>query len=98
MRERMTAVFESLVLATVLAGGCAKSPGTPSPAAPENASGTAAPASDAPKVVCHLSCSGTEAKGYGATEEEAREDVSQYIDQNCKPEDGQYFVFCDPPT
>jgi hypothetical protein len=79
MRERMTAVFEILVLATVLAGGCAKSPGTPSPAAPENASGTAAPASDAPKVVCHLSCSGTEAKG-------------------CKPEDGQYFVFCDPPT
>ena len=48
-------------------------------------------------MTCHLSCSGTEAKGYGATEEEAREDVSQYIDQNCKPEDGQYFVFCDPP-
>ena len=54
-------------------------------------------ATDGPKVVCHLSCSGTEATGEGATEEAAREDVSQYIDQNCKPEDGQYFIFCDPP-
>lgn len=62
-----------------------------------NAGGEAATASDGAKVVCHLSCSGTEATGQGATEEEARADVSQHIEANCKPEDGQYFVFCDPP-
>lgn len=96
MRDRMT-VFGILVFAAAIAAGCASS-SAPAPAGPANAGGeAAAPAGDAPKVTCHLSCSGTEAKGYGATEEEAREDVSQYIDQNCKPEDGQYFVFCDPP-
>jgi|JI10StandDraft_1071094.scaffolds.fasta_scaffold19740_10 hypothetical protein len=94
MRDRMTMVG-ILVLAAALAVGCASSPAAP--AAPANASGEAAVATDGPKVVCHLSCSGTEATGEGATEEAAREDVSQYIDQNCKPEDGQYFIFCDPP-
>ncbi len=94
MRDRKM-MFGVLLLAAVFAGGCASSPAAP--AAPANAGGEAAPATDGPKVVCHLSCSGTEASGTGATEEEARADVSQYIDQNCKPEDGQYFVFCDPP-
>ncbi len=95
MRDRMT-MFGTLVLAAVLAGGCAKPAAT---AAPANAGGGAG-ASDGPaaaKFVCHLSCSGTEATGYGATEEAARDDVSQHIEQNCKPADGQYFVFCDPP-
>lgn len=96
MRHGMT-VFGIVVFAAAIAGGCASTPSSAAPAAPANASGEAAAASDGPKVVCHLSCSGTEATGSGATEEEAREDVSQYIEQNCKPEDGQYFVFCDPP-
>jgi len=93
MRDRMT-MFGVLVLGVVFAGGCAKSP---APATPANAGGEAATAGDAPQVVCHLSCSGTEASGQGATEEEARADVSQHIEHNCKPEDGQYFIFCDPP-
>ena len=96
MRDRKT-VFGIWVLAAVIAGGCATSSPAPAPAVPANAGGEAATTGDAPKVVCHLSCSGTEATGTGATEEEARADVSQYIAQNCKPEDGQYFIFCDPP-
>lgn len=95
MRDRMMLVG-ILVLVAAIAGGCASS-SSKAPAAPANAGGEPAPASEGPKVVCHLSCSGTEASGSGATEEEARADVSQYIDQNCKPEDGQYFIFCDPP-
>lgn len=95
MRDRMMMVG-ILALVAAIAGGCAST--APAPAAPANASGEeAAPTSEGPQVVCHLSCSGTEATGYGATEEAARKDVSQYIDQNCKPEDGQYFIFCDPP-
>lgn len=95
MRDRMMMVG-ILALIAAIAGGCASS--SPAPAAPANAGGEeAAPTGEGPKVVCHLSCSGTEATGYGATEAAAREDVSQYIDQNCKPEDGQYFIFCDPP-
>lgn len=97
MRVRMT-MFGILVLAAALAGGCSKPAATTTPA---NASGGAGPAGDAPaeaKVVCHLSCSGTEATESGATEEEARDAVSQHIDANCKPADGQYFVFCDAPA
>ncbi|MBK9033138.1 MAG: hypothetical protein IPL61_18020 [Myxococcales bacterium] len=99
MRNRMT-TFGVMVLAAVIAAGCAKSPASPSTAAPANAGGGAATSSDVPdepKVVCHLDCSGTEATGYGATEEEARADVARHVEQNCKPEDGQYFIFCDPP-
>lgn len=87
----------SLVFAAAVAIGCSK------PAAPPGSptgGGEVTPADGAAegaKVVCHLSCSGTEAKGYGATEEEARTDVGQHIKTNCKPEDGQYFIFCDPP-
>jgi hypothetical protein len=53
--------------------------------------------SQATRVVCHLSCSGTETSASGATEEEARAAVTRHVRQSCRPEDGQYFVFCDPP-
>ena len=91
MRDRMTMVW-TLAIAAMLAVGCARSPAT-SPS-------TSAPPGDAPAgttVTCHLECSGTHAVGSGATEAEARTDVSQHIEKNCKPEDGQYFIFCDPP-
>lgn len=88
------------MFAAVLALGCSKPPASAAPAGSTNGGGEVAPAGGATeegKVTCHLSCSGTEAKGYGATEAEARADVSQHIDANCKPADGQYFIFCDPP-
>jgi hypothetical protein len=91
MHDRMTTVW-TLVIATMLAVGCAKSPAS--------APATAPPPGDDPagtEVTCHLECSGTHATGSGATEAEARADVSQHVEQNCKPEDGQYFIFCDPP-
>ncbi len=93
-------MFWTLVIAAMVAVGCAKSPAAPAPSDPASGGGEAATPGDDPegtKVTCHLECSGTEATGTGATEEEARADVKQYIDQNCKPEDGQYFIFCDPP-
>lgn len=99
MRDRTT-MFWTLVIAAVLAVSCTKSPASPATSDPVNAGGEAAPSGDSPavtKVICHLDCSGTEATGSGATEEEARADVSQYVEKNCKPEDGQYFIFCDPP-
>ena len=98
MRVRMK-LFGTLVFAAMIAGGCGAPAATTT--TPANASSGAGPAGDAPaeaKVVCHLSCSGTEATESGATEEEARDAVSQHIDTNCKPEDGQYFVFCDAPA
>ena len=90
----------SPVFAAVLAIGCSKPPASAAPAGSTNGGGEVAPAGGANqehKVTCHLSCSGTEAKGYGATEEEARADVGRHIADNCKPADGQYFIFCDPP-
>lgn len=100
MRMRST-MFTGLVIATALAAGCSKpAANAPTTAGPDNASDEAADPAATPEggqVVCHLDCSGTEATGQGATEEEARADVSRYIDENCKPEDGQYFIFCDPP-
>ncbi len=99
MRDRMT-MFWTLGIAAVLAVSCTKSPASPATSDPGNAGGEAAPPGDNPegaKVICHLECSGTEATGSGATEMEARADVTRYVEQNCKPEDGQYFIFCDPP-
>jgi hypothetical protein len=87
------------VLATALAIGCSKGPSSPAPAGPTKAGGVVAPAGDAPdgaRFVCYLECSGTQAKGYGATEEAAHADVRRHVKTNCKPEDGQYFIFCDP--
>jgi len=81
--------------------GCSNSPGSYETSDPANTGGEAAPPSDDPAsdepagttVVCHLECSETEASGSGATEEEARADVSRHISRNCRPEDGQYFIF-----
>ena len=81
-----------VMLAAVLVVGCSK------PSA--STSTTPAPAETTPagekQVVCHLDCSGNQAKGYGATEEEARADVRRHVEANCKPEDGQHFIFCEP--
>jgi hypothetical protein len=92
---RKMTVLWSLGIAAVLAVGCAKS-ATPA-AEPANAGTEEPPVAETEQVTCHLECSGTHATGTGATEEEAREDVGQHIEANCKPEDGQYFIFCDPP-
>jgi hypothetical protein len=77
-----------LLIVAVFAIGCSKSSSSPAPASPTT---------EGAQVACTLECSGTVAKGYGATEAEARADVSQHVKENCKPEDGQYFIFCDPP-
>ncbi|MBZ0238794.1 MAG: hypothetical protein K8M05_41170 [Deltaproteobacteria bacterium] len=89
----------SLVIAAVLAIGCSKPAATSAPAGPTSVGGEATPeagATEGKQVVCTLDCSGTEAKGYGATEEEARADVRRHVAENCKPEDGQHFIFCEP--
>jgi len=84
-------------LTAVLAIGCSKS--TAPAAAPTNAGGTSEPTDGPPagsKFVCHLDCSGNEAAGYGATEEEARAAAQSYVEDKCNPDDGQYFIVCDP--
>ncbi len=98
-------MFCALALAAALATGCGGS-GGPAGAAgsseatgPDNAGGTEAPAEGVPdgaRFVCHLSCSGEERSGYGATEEEAHAAAASHVEQTCRPEDGQYFIFCDP--
>lgn len=91
----------NLLFVATLAIGCAKPAARPAAVgSTSTGSGTttgSATATDTPagQVRCTLDCSGTEAHGYGETEAEARADVSRYIEQNCKPEDGQYFLFCD---
>jgi hypothetical protein len=78
--------------------GCGGAPAATTPAnqgAPAAGSATAAPADG--KFHCHLNCSGQEKHGYGATEEEARAAAGAFIKTTCKPEDGQYFLVCDPP-
>ncbi len=80
------------MFAAALVVGCSKPAATPSPA-PSPAQPAAA---DDKQIVCHLDCSGNQAKGYGATEEEARADVRRHVEANCKPEDGQHFIFCEP--
>lgn len=62
---------------------------------------TAAPESSDPpagQIACHLDCSGQERTAYGATEEEARAAAREFVDEICKPEDGQFFIVCDPPA
>lgn len=86
--------------------GCAAPSDVPATEEPSDASakpqeGASEPAAAAAppagaQVVCHLDCSGNQADGYGATEAEARADVTQHVDKLCKPEDGQYFIFCEP--
>lgn len=85
----------------VLLVGCGG--GSPAPAAPTHQgatpnaeSGSSAAAPPDSKFACHLNCSGQEKHGYGATEEEARADASRFIESTCKPEDGQYFLVCNP--
>lgn len=75
--------------------------GSKAPIAPANqgaptdsSASTVAPAGS--KIACHLNCSGQEKHGYGVTEEEARADVKRFIETTCKPEDGQYFIVCNP--
>lgn len=107
MHLRMKMVC-ALGLAAALAIGCGGSPGSAGPTTtthpatttdPANAGGAEASGGDVPdgaKFVCHLICSGTETSGYGATEEDAHADAARHIEHNCKPEDGQYFIVCDP--
>lgn len=83
-----------VMIAAVLVVGCSKS-STATSTGPASAGPSAAP-DEGRKIVCHLDCSGNQAKGYGATEEEARADVRRHVEANCKPEDGQHFIFCEP--
>jgi len=89
----------ALGLAIVFAVGCAKSPVAKPPASGSATTTEEAAAPTPPegaKVLCHLDCSGNEAQAYGATEEEARANVRKFVAEKCKPEDGQFFIFCDP--
>jgi len=90
---------KSLCVVILLMGcGGSKAPITPatqSATPPTDSSATTvAPAGS--KFACHLNCSGQENHGYGVTEEEARTDVKRFIKTTCKPEDGQYFIVCNP--
>lgn len=112
MRAPTTLLFTLLAL-TLHASGCAApaqpattdepSSGQDSAAPPVDASGGGGSSADTAvpegaKVVCNLDCSGNQAKGYGVDEAEARADVSKNVEKLCKPEDGQYFIFCEPIT
>jgi len=66
------------------------------PVAQTTPSGTAEAVPEGSKVVCHLDCSGKQEKAYGPTEEEARANVRQFVSKICNPDDGQYFIFCEP--
>lgn len=48
------------------------------------------------RFFCHLNCSGTESITYGKTEEEARAAALALVGEKCRPEDGQYFLVCEP--
>jgi len=67
----------------------------PAPAAPP-AADEDANAPTAGQVACHLDCSGQERTAYGATEEQARAAARQLVSTTCRPEDGQFFIVCDP--
>ena len=59
----------------------------------------AAEPAPAGQVACHLNCSGQERTAYGASEEQARAAAQQLVKATCRPEDGQFFIVCDPaPT
>lgn len=45
---------------------------------------------------CHLNCSGAESTFRGATEAEARAAATDRVKDQCRPEDGQYFLVCEP--
>lgn len=90
MRIRLSRVF---FVSAMIAGACSKP--TPPPSL-GSTDGESPAASGTSRVVCTLDCSGNEAKGYGATEEEARADVRRHVSEQCAPDDGQYFIFCEP--
>ena len=89
----MSRFAASVVLAVVLVGmGCSGRSKEPA-AAPDADEG--APAASG-QVVCHLDCSGQERQASAATQEEAQAALRAMVDETCRPEDGQYFIFCDP--
>lgn len=103
MHRTLSSLF-ALLIALTTAAACSKPAGssTPSntggaeaPASPSPADGTEAPP-EGSTYSCVLSCSGTETRAYGATEEEAHANARQLVDDKCRPEDGQHFIFCDP--
>ena len=89
-------VVKSLWFVLLIGCGGAQAPTPPANTPPSAGSSNAAPA--AGKFHCHLDCSGQAKHGYGATEEEARAAAGAFIETTCKPEDGQYFLVCDPPS
>ena len=102
--HRSLSSLSALLIALAVAAGCAK-PAASSP--PASAGGGEAPPSTSPgddpgappvgsKFYCLLSCSGTETKAYGLSEEEAHENVRAFVSEKCRPDDGQYFIVCDP--
>lgn len=79
-----------LLLVAVLALGCASAT-----VEEKGPAGDEMPPEDA-EFVCHLDCSEREAAAYGTTEEEARAAARALVDTLCNPDDGQFFIFCDP--
>jgi len=101
----MTRVASGLLVVMLIGckGGAPEQPAAePAPAGPavvvEPAPATE-PAAAEPQdgqVACHLSCSGQERTAYGASEEQARAAAQKLVEATCRPEDGQFFIFCDP--
>lgn len=98
MRHRTTSILAAGLMAAMSAcasdEGAASSAGSPCTSGHEAAETAPAPAST---VTCHLECSGTESSASAATEVEARAVLTGRVRETCRPEDGQYFIVCDPP-
>ena len=97
----MLRIASGVVVVMLLIGCKVEATDQPAPtAAPAPATTPAADedarAPTAGQVACHLDCSGQERTAYGATEEQARAAARQLVEATCRPEDGQFFIFCDP--
>lgn len=74
-----------LGVATMLAPGCATKN---APAQAEEPPG--------PRFSCALNCSGVEKIATGATEQEAYAAARALVPDVCNPDDGQFFITCEP--